>query len=302
MRKEQIIAVVLGSLIGVVVAFGIWRFVKGKPQSQSPENTQVQENKTASVDELSIVSPTDSTVSRNSNLTIAGFAPPNSVVSSNASQSSIVLVDPSGEFEIKAELAAGINRLKVWSFEKDGLVQEKELVVVYSTQLEGDETGGSIAVLGTVTDISSDSLQIRTSSGEIEQLLLADDATLARMVESSTDEIDISDLAIGDFIAALGIQDNDVAKIERIIVTTQNQEEETLAISGTIETLSSSEFFAKTPDGQQVSIDATGSPNIYSARDGAVVKIRLSTAKPGDPIVVIGSMEEELIATTVILL
>src|SRR5690606_23601010 len=118
------------------------------------------------------------------------------------------------------------------------------------------------------------------------------------------DEIEFSDIAIGDYIAALGTLNSNVMSVSRILVTTAPDESEITSVSGTIETLSSSEFLVKSHEtGESVPIDATKGAKTYSAKEDEISSSRLSTADEGDEIIIIGEMHsQELVADTLILL
>lgn len=303
MRKEQIIAIILGSFLGVAVAFGIWRFARQKtePTPATSSNEQALEQREV-FSELAIVSPPDNSVLSISPVQISGFAPPNSLVAVYTRSVYLAKTNEAGEFSVEAELADGINHVVVWSIEKDKAPQVENFSLVYSTKLKSDPDEAAISIKGTVTDITQDTLQLRTEGGEIEQLLVKQETTYVQ-IGSKTEELEFKDLAIGDFVAALGYKNADeVIEIGRVIVTVEPKAPDIAAIAGTIQTLSRSEFIVLTSQSEEISVDATSSVNTYSAKEN-ITPSRLSTAEQGDPIAIIGSFKDgELVATTIILL
>ena len=307
MRKEQIIAIFLGSLIGIAVAFGLWRFSRqNTPPKVTPttsnENSQTQETRTGD-NSLNIVSPADNSVISSPEVKITGFAPPNSVMVITSGQTAVGVSTSSGEFNVETELDAGINKATVWAIVKDEVPQKTELTLIYSSKLDlSNPAKIPSTIMGTVTDIAEDGLQVRTSEGVIEQLSLTPETSYA-MVNDETKELTFSDLAIGDFIAALGSKTENVMEIERVLVTTAPEPSDIVLISGIIDTLSSKDFIVKTED-DEVSVDARGKVNSYLYSPEGLKSTRLTaTATAGDPVVIIGSYEDdELVATTIILL
>lgn len=304
MRKEQVIAIILGSFIGVTVAFGIWRL--SRPNQAEPEATTIPDNPTKpqAVSNLAIVSPQNNAVVKDTQISITGLTRPNSTVAVYADEVYIKEANGSGEFVIPITLAAGFNNIIIWSFEKQNAPQKQELMLIQTSKLDTPDSESAQAIMGTVTDIAEDSIQIRTSGGEIEQLSLSPDTTYASTLDDATKELEFKDLAIGDLIAALGTKRQEgLFVIGRILVTTEPKKPEIEAITGTIKTLSSKEFIVETSGGDEVSIDATGNVSVFGESDDGLSSVRLSTTEAGNAIIVIGNFdEEELIADTIILL
>jgi hypothetical protein len=303
MKKEQVVAIILGSALGVAIAFGIWRMA-GRSRTQAPVSppTDHPQSNAVAVDGLNIVSPANNSVSSSSTVNIAGLTKPNSAIVISGGKTNVGEASKGGEFSIKAELTAGINSIVIWALSKDQKPQKQELTLIHTTKLDVEPEKTAQSLMGTVTDIASDTLQIRTKSGEIEQLSLTDNTTYVQ-INDETRELTFSDLAIGDFVAALGTRaEEGILVVGRVLITSEPKTPEVTAITGTIKTLTSKDFLV-TSDGQEISIDATGTVATYSAGDGGLVSARLSGADAGDAIAIVGSYEEdELVAETIILL
>lgn len=304
MRKEPIIAIVLGCVIGAGVAFGLWQLSKANKNRPKPIPTTVaeqQELKTAITNDFAIVSPQNFAAISDESTTIKGLSNSGSLIlASTKNGNSLTKTGNSGEFELQIKLGNGINKTALWSIEKDKEPEKTEVTLIYSKNIRGDAPLTSIS--GTVTDITADNLQIRTTSGEIRQLAITSDTSYEKILDSSSN-ISFSDVAIGDYIFALGTRENNIVQSERVIVTTEPDDLATVAVAGNIETLSSKDFIISSfIKNERISVDATGGVTVYSARDG-IERVRLNSSSSGDPIVVLGKFKNnELVAEMIVLL
>lgn len=304
LRKEPLIAAVLGSLIGIGFAFGVWKFRSNDKTTSVPFASiqQPEEEANPTTNEFTITSPSNFAATSSSEIVISGHGSSGALVVAYGEEAEIANVTDSGEFSTTSELSEGINRINVWSFEKGQSPKSLDLVLVYEPNL--DNSQNKTTYFGTVTDITGDTLQIRTAGGEISQLSLGSDTLYVKIVTESKD-IEFSDLAIGDYIAAIGDVGSSVMNVSKVIVTTEPEAIKQAAIIGKIQTLSSDDFIVETNEkSEQISIDATGGKaKIYRASGASIDSARLNSASEGDEIVIIGEFEDdELLADTIILL
>jgi|GEM_PF-4008971 len=306
MKKEQIIAIIFGSILGVVVAAWVWKLSKQKPQEPKKININqfeiAQDNPETDFD-FKLTYPLKNSVFPNKQATITGFTPSNSLVAVHTNQVYLAKPNEKNEFSIKVELTPGINNVTVWSIKPGEKSKVENLTLIYSSKVGLNEEDGNkaiISVIGTITDISSESIQLRSENGEIEQLSVAKDATYA-LINSESKDLEFKDLAIGDFVAAIGTRNNEgVFNVNRVLVTTISQTNKMNLLTGVIKNLSKKEFIISSAENNEVSIDATGSINIYSFDLSAE---KLSSAKEGDEIIVFGKFKDkELVAETIVLL
>lgn len=106
------------------------------------------------------------------------------------------------------------------------------------------------AYLGTITDKTDESMQIKNIGGEI-QLLNVDpeNASFVKLNDKSS-SIKYTDLAIGDFIVAMGLlDDKSVMDTKRVLVTTPPATTSRKIIFGTIESIGKSKVELKDKDG-----------------------------------------------------
>lgn len=236
MRKEVVYALIAGSILGIIIAFGIWRANSAfkseqntTSQTPSPESNSLKSGITlAKPDNLSVVS--------SDAVTITGIASPNSwVVISSETKDYFVKPEADGSFSVDLKLGGGINRLMAFGINSAGEVSWAALTLVVSTEFKTPTVSASPkeasgeseirdkvikrvqealtnpkAEIGTVTDIAAGTLQIKTESGEIKQISAKDDLT----------GVKFTDIAIGDFIVAMGYSNgNEVLEAKRILIS-----------------------------------------------------------------------------------
>ena len=211
MRKEVVFAILAGISIGLIAAFGTWRIsklVKTGPKTvikkESPAPVKVTSISVENFNDFDVF--TDDP-------TIKGLTTPNSdIVVSTTDKDFYTKSNFDGVFEITIELPAGLSRV---------MINDKKFIVVYSTEVER----GSTSFVGTVTDISSGTIQIKPDKGGILQTSVDENTKYINGLKKNI-EIKQSDLAIGDFIVAIGrtngngaVMNSKVLKTERILIT-----------------------------------------------------------------------------------
>ena len=144
MRKEVLFAVFIGCLVGLAIAFGLWRANK----ALRPEDGNTAEftpgsagsNKAPAGEKsgtLQISSPANNAVIATNKLKVQGTSWPNAqVIISTQDFETIVQSGEKGEFSAEITLVAGANLVKVVSYDSDGNREEVEIAVVYTTELE----------------------------------------------------------------------------------------------------------------------------------------------------------------------
>lgn len=247
MRKEIILAIFVGLSLGLVVAFGLWRvnsFLKPAPLTKNGSSPSPSPN---SVLGLTIARPENESVISESPVGVSGITKPSSwVVISGESGDQIVQSESSGEFVGELELKAGINQIKIAAFDVKGASEEENFIVVFSTEFakisenlgtprpsanESDIREKVLkkveevlknpkSYLGTVTEVSENTLQIKTASGEIKQAAINTENITVIQTGKTNKEIKFADIAIGDFIVAMGYRNgNGVLDTLRILIT-----------------------------------------------------------------------------------
>ncbi|MEK7168691.1 MAG: hypothetical protein AAB778_01645, partial [Patescibacteria group bacterium] len=195
MRKEVVFAIIAGVSIGLIIAFGAWKvttaFKKSNVVENIKKNLPSQNNTSLSVSNLN-----DFDILTISPYVITGITKPKSdvVVSTTEADFHTIAIED-GSFSIGVEFPAGLSEIKV---------NEEKLKVVYSSEFEKylsddinvepeniDESSESgqneirekinkislkkTAYVGTITDISSGTIQIKSVQGDIKQMSLSED-------------------------------------------------------------------------------------------------------------------------------
>lgn len=143
MRKEILIAIIIGFVLGLVITFGVWtanKAIKEAPPKEETTNRQAQEEATATPSPtaqeptLTIISPEDNLLSDKEKIDISGKTTPGAtVVILFTEGEKIIEADKQGGFSTEITLAGGSNEIKVSSFDKDGKEISKSITIVYST-------------------------------------------------------------------------------------------------------------------------------------------------------------------------
>lgn len=94
------------------------------------------------------------------------------------------------------------------------------------------------ARLGTITDITELTIQMKTLEGEIQQVSFTTEETTFVKVNEKSETIDYSEVAIGDFIIAMGyFNGNNVLEAERILVASEISSPKRFVAFGEIESI-----------------------------------------------------------------
>lgn len=315
MRKEVLFAILAGGIFGLIVAFGIWRL--NSTISKSDVTTQGSPTPSPSSYSLTIAKPNENQVVTDSLVTVSGITTPNSkVVVSGEKEDYLTFSDSSGEFSQDVDLSGGINNIKVFVFDDTKKIAEDGIKIVYSSEFEKylassetkSETNASSSAediknkveekvkdaekkpvfdTGTVTDIAESTIQIKLESGDIEQAQVDDDSSFVS-VNKETKTIEFKDVAIGDFIIAMGFKNgNGVLDAKRIIVTTIPETFDNEALMGTAQVEGPKEI-TLTSENQEKKIifgKTWKGPDLNKLEDGQTV-------------IVVGEKSEDLTART----
>lgn len=144
MRKEVLVAIILGVGLGALVAFGIWRAnLAFSPKKEAMETPGIETSATPEPmqnTDLIITQPEESSVVNTDKVTIKGSATPRStVVVITAVDQSISEADQDGSFQQDVTLDSGPNEVKIVSYDPSGNESSQTLNLVYSTQFPGNQ-------------------------------------------------------------------------------------------------------------------------------------------------------------------
>ena len=326
MHKEILIAIVLGSLLGLVVAFGVWKTnsaFESRQKVTEEGGTQEEEDATTSdVTELklTLIGPSDKTAVTNSTLVLSGAMRPSSLVLAVGEDEQIIgKSNANGEFELELELVGGLNQISIYAFDNNGGSVSDSVMIAYSSQLKprGEETDDLeekveakieeareklTFYMGTLTDISENAFQLRSESGEISQVSLDENTTFANIIKTSK-EIESSELAIGDFVIAIGAsttENNGLLNGKRILVSSPVETKEWVVISGMINSVKSGEFTVNADGKEETFATDSATKVTYFDKDGDLTSGKVSNIEEDDQVVVVAEKDgDELTALRV---
>ena len=305
MRKEILFAIIGGSIFGLVIAFGIWRVNSAlSPRNQAATDSTEEPDKQNAI--ISVAEPSENDVLGASPTAISGLTRPASlVVLSGEEHDYLVVADNKGAFTEDISLIGGINQIVATAFDKDGTSGEQKLTLIYSTEFakpsqaptEAAESTDSVrqkvqekvedalnsptAYLGTVTDISEGSIQVKSASGEINQVATKDTPTVIQDGKSPK-TVKLADIAIGDFIVAMGYRNgNHVLSARRILIVTPPDPTPRKAIYGNIASVSKTGITLETKQGD-TTITVGATTTIYRVKGEAFTKINLAALEEGN--------------------
>ena len=271
MRKEVWFAIIGGIVLGLIIGFGVYRinfaFKKDNPDQTSPTptpNTQAG---------LTIAKPDYDDVITSLPQPISGITSKDSwvIISGNLTDY-LVKPDKKGVFEKEIDLSGGVNQIVISSIDQNKNILSQDLRLIYSTQIAtpkpaGQETSTESGIreavikkvedalnspkayLGTVTDIAEKTIQLKTDAGTIEQISAKDENLTVIKQMPSAKEVKFTDIAIGDYIVAMGYRNgNHVLDTKRILITQPSSFPKIKIITGIVKSISKKEIIINETD------------------------------------------------------
>lgn len=322
-RKEIPIAILVGGLVGLVAAYGVWRAniaLKKTPSADSGQQQNINDD-SPQVSGLSISRPNDLEVFTTDELTVAGVSGSASyAVVAGEDTDYITKLENDGGFEQDLELEGGLNEVLVAVFDKTEKIAEKRILVVYSNKLDTpnpstssgqasqDETSDDIrskiaeitqrpmAYVGAVTDISEESMQLSKFSleegqnGDILQVAINENTRFA----DDSKEIDFEDVAIGDTVIAMGNSgENEVLAAERIVVTSPVKKSARNVAMATVTEYEGNNIVLETPEGEIAGVTGKFTDATSLDEDGEIEEIKLNEVEAGDKVIVVYEQGEK---------
>ena len=156
MRKEILIAIIVGVIVGLGITFGLFtvrqrifpnttarEINSSREQNPTPTPTATQRN-------LVIQQPENNLLTDQSSVKVVGRALPNSYITIlTPDNEALTVADQDGDFAQDVELDLGGNRVTVVAIAPDGQQEEVVLSVVYSTvDLNADTASAEASVEG----------------------------------------------------------------------------------------------------------------------------------------------------------
>jgi hypothetical protein len=329
MRKEIVYAVLAGSLLGLVIAFGVWRvnsaLNKGNSSGPagSPSPTPLSELG------LTIAKPENESVSIDGKVTISGLTRPTATLVISAEEEDYLIpVNEDGTFKKEIDLIGGVNQILVTSFDASGRSIDEKLTIVYSSEFAKniktpvpEETPSTAtdnseirekvqqkveeamlnpkAYLGTVTDIIEDTLQIKSGNGEIKQVSIADEAAIVKIGKTNKD-VKAEDIAIGDYIVAMGFPatngssngKNGVLEGQRILIMSAPGSIARKIIVGNISDINKSDVVLSSLN-EENTVSLVKTTVVYQLEEDKLTKSKTSDLDTDNRIIVVGEKTEK---------
>ncbi len=304
MRKEVFLAIVAGISIGLVIAFGAWKvsqLIKRPSISQNDKKNIPPQNQI----DLSISNLYDYDIITESPFKLSGISKPDTkIVASTIESDFLGTTDDNGSFELEVDLPAGLSEIVI-NGKKFYAVYSSEFKNYLNTDTEPDESVASdsadtvreklkekvsikslktTSYVGTITDISSGTIQIKSVQGDIKQMSLTDDTSFINTLKKNI-EVKATDLAIGDFIVAIGfVNGNKVLDSKRILISEPAIKNNYETIFGVISSISKTKLTINRDNGDTIEITL---PKKW-------VGPNVSELEEGQKIITVGEMKEDI--------
>lgn len=313
MRKELFLAIFAGSVLGLILAFGIWRANSVFKQPSKNGKTAITATPAADF-KIVIAKPLNNQVLGETPITISGVTKSSAyIVAAGEESDSIATAEKDGKFSVETDLGGGANQIKVFAFEENGSAAEAKLTLVYSTEFakdgqnsEEDKTATTsdevrqkvieklqdttkpgVAVYGVVTDITDGTIQIKSQSGEIQQIGFSKDAVFLKSGKT-TKTIKSNEVAIGDFIIAMGTKTGNAFAATRILVTDALVDSQMTAQFGKLTVIGKNKLTIKNPKSEEEIIINTDANTTFTALDTKLKIKKMTDLDEGDWVIIIG--------------
>ncbi len=304
--------------MGLVVAFGIWRINSTISGNRAHGISLATPTPQPGSGEFKIVldKPEENDVVTQNSVTVSGLTKPLSWVTFSGENSDYtVQSDTSGVFSQDVELSPGVNQIRVTAFEAKGAKSAIGVLVVYSASFQektlpaaspnanasttsdirqkvAQDVATAIsrpkAYIGTVTDITDSTIQIKNGSGEIKQISVnSESTTVVNSTGTVNKQVKTTDVAIGDFIVAMGyVSGKSVLSAQRILITDPVTEPKINVTQAKVASATRSVLTVDTTsDNKEDSVQPDVNTDIQAFKDGKPVAARFGSIGAGDVII-----------------
>lgn len=148
------------------------------------------------------------------------------------------------------------------------------------------------AYMGTVTDISETTLQLKNMKGEIKQISVKEDVSVVNIISTSK-EVKFSDVAIGDFVIAMGfVNTNSVLDTRRILVTSSPTAPTRKSYYAKIDTFAKNAGTATLiKDGSKINFTTSSATKYQMMDEEEITQAKSSSVKTSSKVVISGIEE-----------
>jgi hypothetical protein len=330
MRKEVVWAIAAGIILGIVVAYGVYRINSAVSENKkvvaqkSPNTLPTTTPEVKLESKIVIDKPNSNDVITEKSVEVSGITKPATWVIINSQPGDyITQSDSSGAFKATVDLSSGINTLKVSSVNDSGEQNLATVTIVYSatfqvktatTEPSASDTTESAEVkqkvaqelqnaanhpkayIGIVTDKTGSTIEIKSPNSEIEQISMDEKSTEVVNALGTTNKIvKTSDIAIGDFIAALGyVGANSVLNAQRILVVNPPTESKAKIVLAKVSSVTRKDLTVNTTlDNKEEILKPDTNTDIEMVAGGKVTLIKLSSIKPENNIIYVTDVDDK---------
>ena len=317
MRKEVVWAIAAGIIFGLVIGFGVYRInssLRSKNNSASASPTPRPE--TPSELKITLDKPENEDVVTSNSVNVSGITKSLAwVIVTGENGDFITQADAKGIFNQDVDLNAGVNQIKITAFDKNGEQSDARVIIVYSGLFKknaapassplGSPASGDAAIrlkveekvaeainhpkafLGTVTDITDSTIQIKSIEGDIRQIsATADSATVVDSRNDANKEVKLTDIAIGDFLVAMGYKgSNNVLIAQRILITDAVKIPKIDSVYGKVTGKNAGTLTITPAKGEATTLTPNYLTDIETLKDGKEVAILPEKISEGDVVI-----------------
>lgn len=151
------------------------------------------------------------------------------------------------------------------------------------------------AVLGSLEQISESTLQIKDEDGKLQQVATTSETKYARITKGKKADIKFTDLALGDFVTALGNKNgNEVLEAKRVIAYDEKPELGRQVVFGDITEAAKNILTVKQSKTNEVWTIETNKNTTFTKKiDGKMEEVEFVDLEIGDRIVAAGLLVED---------
>lgn len=316
MRKELIWAGIIGILFGLIIGFGVWRARSSMISLITPSPKPTSEETIVKQFKIEVNKPNNYAVITDSLVTVSGITKPLTwVIVSSEEEDYLVQSSSNGAFSADVELTSGINHIKATSTNIYGDTASQKILVVFSSSFQTNTPSSTPntatdeasmdesvaqkiteaknppkAYIGTVTDITDSTIQIKTIDSQIQQIATDKYNVSAVNVKGTNNKtVKLADVAIGDFIVAMGYVDgNEVLDVQRILIADEPAKTE-IAVSMAKVSNTTKKSLTLTPvnGGETITITPDKNTTLRSFTEGKTKNIKIADFSQSDTVITI---------------
>lgn len=317
MRKEVIWAAGIGIAFGLIIAFGVWR-INSSLKSVNPGTSSTPTPAPANTEfKITLDKPENNDVVTQDSVTVSGLTKPLVWVTVSGEDGDYIVQSGSdGLFSQDVALTPGVNQIKIFAFDPNGSQSTETVLVVYSSSFQpkaaatptADETSTDSAIrqkvaekvaealnkpkayIGVVTDIADSTIQIKTTDSQIKQISAkGEDVTVVNLAGTNNKTVKLTDIAIGDFIVAMGyVNSNSVLSAQRILITDPVTEPKINSVYGKVSDTAYGTISVTPPKGgEAVDVTPNANTDIEFFKSGKATAVKLASIAKGDSVIYI---------------